>query len=180
VPPQLKSFIVGVPGELAYCQLPLDAQMLELATKLVDNPYPGALGLLYTEAVALELLCVAVASFVSFTNCPGDRYSERELRCLHAARELLLEQMTPVPTTRSVARRVGLNETTLKRGFRVIFGETIFDFSLRCRMQHALGLLRDQHQPVARVAEAVGYGHQTSFATAFRRHFGVRPRDVRI
>jgi hypothetical protein len=68
-----------------------------------------------------------------------------------------------------------LNETTLKRGFRVIFGETVFEFSLRCRVQHALALalIRDQRQPVARMAEAVGYSHQTSFATAFRRHFYV-------
>jgi AraC-like DNA-binding protein len=179
VSPQLQSFISENPDKLAYCQLSLSAPMLELATKLVNNPYAGSLGLLYTEAVALELLCVAVASFASFHNRPSDQYSERELRCLHAARDLLLKQMAPVPTTRLVARRVGLNETTLKRGFRVIFGETVFEFSLRCRMQHALALIRDQRQPVARVAEAVGYSHQTSFATAFRRHFAVRPRDVR-
>ena len=64
-------------------------------------------------------------------------------------------------------------------GFKAVFGETIFDFSLRCRMQHALQLLRDERTQVARVAEAVGYRHQTSFATAFRRHFGLRPKDVR-
>jgi AraC-like DNA-binding protein len=29
------------------------------------------------------------------------------------------------------------------------------------------------------VAEACGYRHQTSFATAFGRHFGMRPKDVR-
>ena len=179
VPPQLQSFITDNSDKLAYRQLSLDAPMLELVTKLMNNPYGGTLGLLYTEAVALELLCVAVAGFAAYHDHPSDQYSERELRCLHAARELLLKQMTPVPTTRVVARYVGLNETTLKRGFRLVFGETVFEFSLRCRMEHALALIRDQRQPVARVAEAVGYGHQTSFATAFRRHFGVRPRDVR-
>lgn len=179
MPPQLQSFFSTSPNKLAYCQLSLDVQMLELVTKLMNNSYTGVLGLLYTEAVALELLCVAVARFQSSTERPLGRYSEHELRCLHAARDLLLEQMAPVPTTRCVARRVGLNETALKRGFRAIFSETIFEFSLRCRMQHALRLLRDPRQQVARVAEAVGYGHQTSFATAFRRHFGVRPRDVR-
>jgi AraC-like DNA-binding protein len=46
-------------------------------------------------------------------------------------------------------------------------------------MQHALVLLRDREMQVARVAVAVGYSHQTSFATAFRRHFGLRPKDVR-
>ena len=46
-------------------------------------------------------------------------------------------------------------------------------------MQHALALLRENQLPVARVAEAVGYSHQTSFATAFRRHFGLSPKDAR-
>jgi AraC-like DNA-binding protein len=78
-----------------------------------------------------------------------------------------------------VARATGLNETTLKRGFKAIFGETLFEFSVRCRMQHALKLLRHQHLPVKRVAEATGYRHHTSFATAFLRHFGTRPKDIR-
>ena len=72
-----------------------------------------------------------------------------------------------------------MNETTLKHGFKSLFGETIFDFSVRCRMQRALTLLREQRMPVAEVGAAVGYRHQTSFATAFRRHFGMRPKDVR-
>jgi len=46
-------------------------------------------------------------------------------------------------------------------------------------MQQALKLLRDQHLPVKRVAHAIGYRHQTSFSTAFQRHFGMRPKEVR-
>jgi AraC-like DNA-binding protein len=46
-------------------------------------------------------------------------------------------------------------------------------------MQYALTLLRDRHWSVDRVSEATGYAHPTSFATAFRRHFGMRPIEVR-
>jgi AraC-like DNA-binding protein len=70
-------------------------------------------------------------------------------------------------------------ETALTKGFKAVYGETILDFSLHCRMQHALALLRDRHWSVDRVSDAVGYSHSTSFATAFRRQFGVRPIDVR-
>ena len=73
---------------------------------------------------------------------------------------------------------VGLAEKTLTQGFKGLHGETVFDFSRRCRMQHALKLLRE-HWPVDRVAEATGYSHPTSFATAFRRHFGLRPIDFK-
>jgi AraC-like DNA-binding protein len=177
--PQLRSLAEGKPSQFQYVQLRLTSQMFDLATKLVENPYSGVLRLIYTEALTLELLCAAVHGFSNLADAPSQRYSEHDLRCLQAAHEILLTHMSPVPTIRKVARSVGMNETSLKHGFKAVFGETIFDFSVRCRMQHALTLLREGRMPVAHVAESVGYAHQTTFATAFRRHFGVSPRAIR-
>lgn len=179
VPAQLQAFVTGGRERINYLQLPLSSEMFELARRLMDNPYSGPLALIYTEGVALELLCSAVSNFASLSGAPSEEYSQRELQRLHAARDFLMRQYSPAPTIRQVARAAGVNETTLKSGFKALFGETVFDFSVRCRMQHALTLLRDQAIPVARVAEAVGYRHQSSFATAFLRHFGMRPKDVR-
>lgn len=174
---------LALPGSAAeqfkYLRRPLTAAMFDLATKLVDNPYEGSLRLLYTEAVTLELLCAAVHGFSSLESAANEEYSDRDLRCLAAARDLLMRQLSPAPTIRQVSRAAGMNETALKHGFKAVFGETLFEFSVRCRMQHALAQLRERRLPVARIAESVGYSHQTSFATAFRRHFGMRPRDVR-
>ena len=179
VPPQLRALVSGSPERFRYRQLPLNSRMFDLASRLVDNPYTGPLALIHTEAITLELLCAAVAEFSAAQQISLEPYSEHDLRCLHTARTLLTAQFSPAPTIRQVARAAGMNETSLKRGFKAIFGETVFDFSVRCRMQHALTLLREQRTPVARVAEAVGYSHQTSFATAFRRHFGLSPKDAR-
>jgi AraC-like DNA-binding protein len=178
-PPQLASLLSGSPREISYSQLPLSAQMFEIATRLVDNPHTGVLGLVYTEALVLELLCAALSEYSALPATPTEAYSERDLLRLQAARTVLMKQFTPAPRIREVARAAGMNETSLKRGFRVVYGETVFDFSLRCRMQHAFNLLRERRMPIAQVAEAVGYSHQTSFATAFRRYFGVSPKDAR-
>lgn len=178
-PPQLSPLLTGSPRQFNYCQLPLSSRMFDLAARLVESVYTGALALVHTEATILGLLCAAVAEFGAAAPAPIEQFSEHDLRCLHAARALLLKQFSPAPTIRQVARAAGMSETSLKRGFKSLFGETIFDFSVRCRMQHALSLLREQRIPVARVAEAVGYSHQTSFATAFHRHFGLCPKDVR-
>jgi AraC-like DNA-binding protein len=179
VPGQLKPFVTGSGRQVNHCQLPLSAQMFELANRIVNNPYSGTLALIHTEAVALELLCSAVAGFASLSSAPNEQYTQRELQLLEATREYLMRHLSPPPTIRQVARATGLNETTLKRGFKAIFGETLFEFSNRCRMQHAMVLLRDERLPIKRVADASGYRHHTSFATAFLRHFGVRPKDVR-
>lgn len=179
VPPQLHALVTGSPEEFRYRQLPLNSRMFDLASRLVDNPYTGPLALIHTEAITLELLCAAVAQFSAARQESLEPYSEHDLRCLHHARGLLISQLSPAPTIRQIARMTGINETSLKRGFKALFGETVFEFSVRCRMQHALTLLRERRMPVARVAEAVGYSHQTSFATAFRRHFGLSPKDAR-
>jgi AraC-like DNA-binding protein len=164
-------------GAMPYCQLPLSASMFDLVTRLVEAPYSGAIGLVHTEALVMELLCAGVAQ-VGLPPVPRQAYTARELRCLNAAREIWMREMAQPPTIREVARATGLNQTTLKQGFKTLFGETPFELSVRCRMRRALELLREQRLPVARIAEVVGYRHPTSFATAFRRHFGVQPQQA--
>jgi AraC-like DNA-binding protein len=122
---------------------------------------------------------MTVTSFSALPATQLEQYTQRELRCLHTARQILMSELSSPPTIRRVARIVGVNDTILKRGFKALFGETMFDFSVRCRMERALALLRTERIPVAEVAQRVGYRHQTSFATAFRRHFRIRPKDVR-
>jgi AraC-like DNA-binding protein len=179
VPPRLKGFLREAQSTIDFCQVPLSAQILDITVRLIDNPYAGALYLSYKEALACELLCATIGNLRSLPEEPAHEYSGRELRCLSAARRLVMEHLECPPTLRAIARSVGLAEKALTQGFKAIYGETVFDFSLRCRMQHALVLLQERHWSVDRVAEAVGYSHPTTFATAFRRHFGLRPIDVK-
>jgi len=179
LPAQLQPFVAQAAGAIDYAVLPLTTQMIDVTTRLIDAPYSGLLGQTYTEALALELLCLAVGHFCAMKDRPSEDYSERELRCLEAARALLVRQLAPAPTLSKIARSVGMGQKALTRGFKALYGETIFEFSVRCRLRHALTLLHDRHWSVDRVSEAVGYSHPTSFATAFKRHFDMRPMDVK-
>ena len=179
LPPPLREFVCNPHGNLRYCQLPLTAEMFTAAARLIDHPLRGKAALIYTEAVTLELICAAVDSFCSSLGPATKNYTERTLRCLQAARSLIAQQLCAPFTLRQLARQVRLSETALTRGFKAVYGETILDFSLRCRMQHAVVLLRDQHLSVDQVSEMVGYSHPTSFAEAFRRQLGLRPKDLR-
>lgn len=179
VPTRLRSFVSPSGGQIDFCQMPLTPQMMDITTKLIDNPYQGALYLVYTEALTLELMCAGVENLWSFPELPTEEYTDRELRALKEARRLLMEQLSPAPTSRKIARAVGLAEKALARGFKAVYGETPHAFGLRCRMQHAVTLLRDRRWSVERASEAVGYSHSTSFATAFRRLYGIRPIDMK-
>jgi AraC-like DNA-binding protein len=178
MPSRLRAFVSEPSGRVDFCQLALTAPMVGILTQLLENPYQGVLYLTYQEALIYQLLCVAVAELAVPTE-PATPYSQRELCSLAAARKLLAEQFTPAPSLQRLARSVGLSERALTRAFKAVYGETVFDFGLRCRMQRAMSLLQDRRWSVDRVSDAVGYAHPTSFATAFRRHFGLRPIDVK-
>ena len=178
-PPQLQAFIADKREKVMYLHRPLSSQTFDVTTRLLNSPFSGALALVYTEALALELLCSAVQSFTDPTGVPYEEYTERELKCLHLARNILTHELAPPPSITKLARSVGMAKSTLTKGFKAVFGETLLDYSLGCRMRHALAMMRDQRWSVAKTSEAVGYTHPTSFTTAFRRHFGMRPIDVR-
>lgn len=179
-PARLRAIAAGHSNQLLLDQLSLTPVMFDLADRLIANPHSEpVLRLLYTEGVTLQLLCAAVQAFNDESGAASRGYSDRELRSLNTARELLMTQLAPVPTIRQVARAAEMKETTLKKAFKAVFGETMFDFSVRCRMQQAMKLVQEGRLSVAEISKSVGYAHQTSFATAFHAHFGVAPREVR-
>jgi len=178
-PAALQAFVCAKREKILYCQRPLTSQTFDITTRLINNPFSGPLALVYTEALALELLCCAVHSFTASSAGAAEEYTERELKCLHMARTMLMRELAPPPSITRLARTVGMAKSSLTKGFKAVFGETILEYSLGCRMRYAMTLMRDQCWSVAKASEAVGYAHPTSFATAFRRHFGVPPIDVR-
>ena len=74
---------------------------------------------------------------------------------------------------------VGMSSTKLKSGFRALFGKTIHDYANGLRMDYACELLRKGDAPIASVSERLGYEYQNSFTVAFKRHFGVLPKEYR-
>ncbi len=65
------------------------------------------------------------------------------------------------------------------RGFKQLFGQTVFEYTQHLRMEMAKNLLESSEQSITDIAFEVGYEYSSNFATAFRRHFGISPRAAR-
>lgn len=82
-------------------------------------------------------------------------------------------------TIASLARRVGLNECSLKVAFRRVTGTTIAAFLRERRMHHARTLIQREGQSVQQAALSVGYANPSHFAAAFRKVHGLAPSSLR-
>jgi AraC-like DNA-binding protein len=96
------------------------------------------------------------------------------------AAELLAQQLENPPTLAALARHVGLSETTLKRGFHHAFDTTVFGYLRLRRMERAHALLLSGEATVLEAAAFVGYSNPSNFAAAFRRHFGINPKEFQL
>ena len=161
--------------------LPLTPEMLDTIQAIMRPRYGDHLRRLHIEARSLDLICLLLDTL---TRSDAPSVTARKLRAgdvdvLRAAREFLHAHSAAPPSISALARRFGINRTKLTEGFRLAFGQTIYDYVQSVRMQQARQLLLDTDLPIALVGEKVGYERQTSFATAFRRHFGFAPRDMK-
>ena len=74
-------------------------------------------------------------------------------------------------------RDVGLTERSLARLFVKETGLSFGDWRLRLRMLLSLGAL-ENGESVTRAALDMGYASTSAFIAAFRRSFGVTPREM--
>jgi hypothetical protein len=94
------------------------------------------------------------------------------------AREILLAHIGDPITIKELSRKVAINECYLKKGFRVMFGTTVFDFYQDQRMEHARYLLYQKGFSVSEVSAQLGYSSISHFSTAFKKHTGIKPCEI--
>ena len=86
----------------------------------------------------------------------------------------------PFPhSLQSLSRAFCLNEFKLKKGFKELFGDTVFGYIHSLRMQHARSLILDEKMNINKVAGKVGYKNANHFSTAFKKQFGIAPSLIK-
>jgi len=150
--------------------------------QILDCPYHGVVKHLYLESKTLELLVLwleQVFSLYDSASLTHQALPSADLERIHHAKEILVRQLHNPPSLVELARRVGLNDCTLKRQFRQVFGTTVFGYLHDCRMEQARTLLRENQLSISAIAHTIGYSNPCAFSTAFRKKFGVSPRAMR-
>jgi AraC-like DNA-binding protein len=94
------------------------------------------------------------------------------------AREVLIQHIGEPLTIRELSRKAAINECYLKKGFKEMYGTTIFDFFQSQRMEHAKYLLYEKGLTVTEVSASLGYSSISHFSTAFKKHTGLKPCEL--
>ena len=161
--------------------LPLCSKTRMVIEALLNHNYTDSLENIFINAQTQMLLLYSMDCML------GDKVETFECKFLAneadrekiiRSREILLQHIGEPITIKALSRKVAINECYLKKGFKEIFGTTIFDFYQTQRMEHAKYLLYDKGLSVTEVSLLLGYSSISHFSTAFKKHTGIKPCEL--
>ncbi|MBF4519041.1 helix-turn-helix transcriptional regulator [Flavobacterium sp. ANB] len=82
-------------------------------------------------------------------------------------------------TVEELALEVGINRNKLNRNFKHIYGEPIFQYLTRIKMEKAKEILLKKGVNISEVAYEVGYKNPQHFTVAFKKYFGYTPSKLK-
>lgn len=149
---------------------------------LLNNNYTGSMENIYINAQTQMLLLYSLECMVGEKEVDSFQCkflaNEADREKIIKAREVLLQHIGEPLTIKELSRKVAINECYLKKGFKEMFGTTIFDFYQSQRMEHARYLLYEKGLSVTDVSMLLGYSSISHFSTAFKKHTGLKPCEL--
>ncbi|WP_257001166.1 helix-turn-helix transcriptional regulator [Vibrio coralliilyticus] len=105
--------------------------------------------------------------------------SSRTLNKIRKAHTLIEHEPGKNWSIAELCKEVGTNETSFKRGFKLLFNTTFSKRLQRTRMDIAATELEFTDQPIIDIVYKVGYSSPSHFTKLFKQHFGQNPLQYR-
>ncbi|WP_167020455.1 AraC family transcriptional regulator [Chitinophaga sp. Cy-1792] len=151
-------------------------QLQHVLGQLWTMPVPPGLRRLHIETQVLQLFCLQCAALMAADHVvPPETLRSADRERLHHARTYLLEHLLCPPTLSELAGICGLNEFKLKKGFRLLFGQSVFGFVSNERLHTARQQILQGDHNISEIAYGLGYTHPQHFHRAFKKKFGMTP-----
>ncbi len=155
--------------------------LIAIAEQMLHPPhnetYPEGL---YLESRALDLVAEAFTALASEGRAvTRGQLSPVEQKRLQSIKDVMARPDAEGLPLDRIARLCGVSVSKMQRLFRIAHDSTVSEYTRRTQLVRARQLLEREGIPVSEAAHAAGYTSAANFATAFKREFGLSPREAR-
>ncbi len=162
-------------GFLAPHNYPISPAMHFLIHEIICCQREGIFKKAFIEAKVIELLLLQLEQISADPASSVQDLKAQDIDKMYAIKEMLEQNLQETYKLTDLARHVGTNEFTLKKGFKALFGTTVFDYRRDLKMEKARKLLLEEGLNVREVSEEIGYTYAHHFSTAFKKKYGMLP-----
>lgn len=150
----------------------------QVIKEIINCAYSDELRNLFLLSKSIELLVLQAELYEKKADNPFIKL-EKDRKKLIEAKEILTAKLSNPPTIIELSKLVGINEYKLKKGFKELFGTTLFGYIHASRMSLAKRLLLGTDKSAKEIAYETGYTSPQYFSNAFKKQYGVTPNSIR-
>ncbi len=135
---------------------------------------------LFYESKVMEVFSLIVSDeMVKCEGCEIIALSPYELRKIKEIPQMLLEQPFELPNLLTLAEMLVINPKKLTKGFKRVYGDTIYNYHRKFSLQRASAMLLDTEKSINEISYEIGYSSPSNFCAAFKKQYGVTPLKYR-
>lgn len=164
------------------CKVETTPTMEHILSELKDFAlYRGGLGHLFLESKVLEMLSIYLSEVLELDILFSGAYpiSRTDREAFIEAKRLIDTQIFHAPSCVGLAKQIGMSVSKLSKGFVKLYGKPIHTYIIDQRLEKAASLLIESDLPMYQVAALVGYAKPSNFSAAFKKKYGLLPKQYR-
>ncbi|HEX5149982.1 MAG TPA: AraC family transcriptional regulator [Parafilimonas sp.] len=157
--------------------LKLNVQCIDFINKLIRSPFSY-----FTKNYQINIskrLLFAMLKQALENNTDQIKFMVEQVDTIHAAKEFIDGNLPYHFSIPHIARKVGINEQKLKKGFKEIFGMGLYAYRQEEILKMAKCEVEQTTKPVKQIALRNGYKNANNFSSAFKKRFGMSPLEWR-
>ena len=172
----IKPFVVKGQRFIDRKGLVMHPKVVQCLSEIKNPPLDDALKEMYITIKILELISFNLgydrtSNIIMVGNIPY-----RDMLILNKIREYLNFSYLEKQSLSGISQQFKINEFKLKKGFKALFGTTVFNYINDLKMKKAKDLF-DEGLNVSEVSIILGYTYPQHFSAAFKRKFGNSPKE---
>ncbi|WP_426791533.1 helix-turn-helix transcriptional regulator [Sphingobacterium sp. WOUb80] len=144
--------------------------------EIMTDPISDTFELLLKRIKSEELICRLLMELEKRDEKHIYAINNYDISILYKIRDQILEHLHIPPVISELSIAFGMSPTKLKRLFKQVFGDSIFSYYQRFRMNEAALLLKEGPYSVSEVGYKLGFTNLSHFSKLFKEHFGMNPK----
>ena len=133
----------------------------------------------YQEGKAYEILSHQLQQYLDDLNGNGKHKILRQatLSKIEKAAEIIHDEINRMDNIVSLAKRVGLNQTTLQLGFKRLYNASVNEYIRNYRIEKTKEFLEKTDMNITEISFKVGINSRSYLSKLFKEKYGISPKE---
>ena len=154
----------------------LDPEMQLLLKNIVSVDMNNSMNNFYVQIKVQELMYLLFSKLSLRENTTFKSINSNDAQKLLVIRNEILNDLSTPPVLNELAIIASMSETKLKQLFKQTFGDSIYNYYQKARMEEAAFLLKQAKHSVSEVGYELGFSNLSHFSRLFEKQYGITPK----